>query len=61
LFLSWGIALKNPGMPAVAISIATTVFLRSTALADEKECLAYFGTAYQDYMQRTKRFIPFVI
>jgi len=31
-----------------------------TALADEKECVAFFGGEYLDYKRRTRRFIPFV-
>ena len=27
---------------------------------DEKECKAFFGEKYVDYMKRTKRFIPFI-
>ena len=32
-----------------------------TATTDERECLAYFGPEYAAYMQRTKRFIPFLL
>lgn len=35
-------------------------FLYLTALFDEKECIAYFGNKYLDYMKRTKMFIPFL-
>ena len=30
------------------------------ALRDEVECRTHFGADYADYMQRSKRFIPFV-
>jgi len=30
-------------------------------VGDEKECIAYFGDSYRDYIKGTKRFIPFVI
>jgi protein-S-isoprenylcysteine O-methyltransferase Ste14 len=30
-----------------------------TATADERECLAWFGQSYADYMRRTpRRFVP---
>ena len=32
-----------------------------TALREEQECLAHFGEAYQDYMRRTRRFVPFLL
>jgi protein-S-isoprenylcysteine O-methyltransferase Ste14 len=38
--------------------VAATVFLSLTARADEAECIKFFGTAYEDYMKKTKRFIP---
>ena len=60
LFLTWGIFLKHPGPGLFTISLFTSLFLLETALTDEKECIAYFGDAYKDYMKRTRRFIPFV-
>jgi protein-S-isoprenylcysteine O-methyltransferase Ste14 len=61
LFLTWGIFLKNMTGYLLIISLLSSGFLLITALVDEKECLAYFGEKYRDYMKRTKRFIPFVI
>ena len=37
------------------------MLLALAALRDEKECIAHFGDAYCDHMQRTKRFVPFVL
>ena len=31
------------------------------AIADEKECIRFFGDAYKAYMKQTKRFIPFIL
>jgi len=39
---------------------ADRTFLVATARADERECTRFFGDAYQTYMQKTKRFIPFL-
>lgn len=61
LFLAWGTALKRLTPIGFVLSIAATGFLLVTALADEAECLSFFGTPYEEYMQRTKRFIPFVV
>lgn len=60
LLLGWGICFKMPSLPALALGGLTTVLLLATAQADETECIRFFGAPYQDYMQRTKRFIPFL-
>jgi protein-S-isoprenylcysteine O-methyltransferase Ste14 len=60
IFLTWGIFLKNPTVQLFIVSFFSTVFLYSTALFDEKECIQYFGNKYREYMKRTKRFIPFL-
>lgn len=61
LFLTWGIFLKNPEVLLFLIAAMSTVFLYLTALFDEKECIAFFGNQYNDYMKRTKMFIPYLI
>lgn len=61
LFLTWGICLKNPTHELLAVSILSTAFLNLTAIFDEKECIAFFGDRYIEYMKRSKRFIPFLI
>jgi protein-S-isoprenylcysteine O-methyltransferase Ste14 len=60
LLLTWGIFFKFPTLPGMILALAATIFLILTARADEAECLQYFGRAYQDYMQKTRRFIPFL-
>ena len=43
----------------LAVAAVSTLFLGLTATADERECLAYFGQPYADYMRRTpRRFFP---
>ncbi len=61
IFLTWGIFLKNPSIFLFAISCLSTVFLYTTAICDEKECIRYFGKQYREYMKRTKKFVPFLI
>lgn len=61
LALAWGGYLQDPSLLGVAVAGLATGFLWLTATTDERECLAYFGPSYADYMQRTKRFIPFLL
>ena len=61
LLLTWGIFFKAPAnLTGVLITLVATVFLFATAVADEQECIQFFGNEYQAYMQKTKRFIPFL-
>jgi protein-S-isoprenylcysteine O-methyltransferase Ste14 len=58
LLLTWGILLKNPVADMIAIAVLSSVFLYLTAVFDEKECIAFFGNKYIEYMKRSKMFIP---
>jgi protein-S-isoprenylcysteine O-methyltransferase Ste14 len=58
--LTWGIFFKAPSWPAFALAVAATLFLIATAKADEQECKQFFGAPYQEYMHKTKRFIPYL-
>jgi protein-S-isoprenylcysteine O-methyltransferase Ste14 len=60
LFLAWGIFFKCPTMLAGVLAVGATGFLWATAKADEAESIRFFGPSYQEYMKRTKRFIPFL-
>ena len=60
LALAWGAYLKDITLHSSALVAGASVFLLLTALRDEAECRAHFGTGYADYMRRSKRFIPFV-
>lgn len=59
--LTWGAFFQSPGLAGAAIALAGTGALWLTARADEAECLAFFGQPYADYMQRTRRFIPYLV
>lgn len=61
IFLTWGIFLKNTTVPLLIIALLSTVFLYMTAIFDEKECIKYFGAKYDEYIKRSKMFIPFLI
>lgn len=60
LALAWGAFFQDPSAAGTLIAGIASVALWLTAVTDEKECLAYFGQPYADYMQRTKRFVPFL-
>ena len=60
LFLTGGIFFKSITWLSVGLAIAAILFLFATALADEAECMRFFGAPYQEYMKRSKRFVPFV-
>ena len=61
LFLTWGIWLKRPLLITLPVALLSSLLLWLTAIRDEKECKAYFGDSYRDYMKGTKRFIPFIL
>ncbi len=60
LLLTWGIFFKHPDLTALILTVTATAFLVFTAKADEAECIRFFGSPYQEYMQRTKMFIPYL-
>ncbi len=58
LFLAWGAFLKEVTWYSVCLAAAATLFLVWTAKADEAECVVYFGSSYEEYIKRTKMFVP---
>jgi protein-S-isoprenylcysteine O-methyltransferase Ste14 len=60
LLLTWGIFFKLPSLTGFILVLLATLFLVLTAKADERECRRFFGDSYQDYMTRTKMFVPFL-
>lgn len=60
LLLNWGAFFKDISLLGELLAILATFFLILTAKADEAECLQTFGAGYQEYMKRTKMFIPFL-
>jgi len=60
LFLAWGAFFKLPAWYGALLALAATGFLLATARADEAECIRFFGPAYETYMKRTARFVPFI-
>jgi len=60
LLLAWGIFFKALDLVSSLLALVATTFLVATARADEQECIGFFGNTYREYMQKTKRFIPFL-
>jgi protein-S-isoprenylcysteine O-methyltransferase Ste14 len=60
IYLTWGIYFKHATSGTLVVSLISTLFLYITSRYDEKECIAYFGDKYRDYMTRSKMFVPFV-
>jgi protein-S-isoprenylcysteine O-methyltransferase Ste14 len=60
LCLAWGAFLKEVTVSSVVLIGVATVCLVATAMADEIECVRYFGRPYEEYMRRTKMFVPFL-
>ena len=61
LLLAWGIFFKRPSWLGGGLAAFASVCLLLTALADEAECIRFFGPEYEAYMKKTRRFIPFVL
>ena len=60
LLLTWGIFFKDLSWAGLALAVVATFFLAMTARAEEGENIRFFGAVYQDYMRRSKMFIPFL-
>jgi protein-S-isoprenylcysteine O-methyltransferase Ste14 len=60
LLLTWGIFFKAPSWAGSALTMIATLFLIATARADEMECTQFFGPSYREYIQKTKRFVPYL-
>lgn len=60
LMLAWGIFFKRPSWIGFILVILTSGFLYLTARMEEIELIHFFGSAYQEYMKTSKRFVPFI-
>lgn len=61
LALAWGMYSRHADLRSLIPALLASYFLWRTALADERECVNYFGDAYRDYMRRTRRFLPWLV
>ena len=60
LLLTWGALLKSVGPLTVLLAVVASVALFFTAMAEERENVLVFGQDYARYMERTRRFIPYL-
>ena len=60
LLFAWGVYFKAPLSLGILLIVGATWALFATARADEAECVHFFGRPYQDYMVKTRRFIPYL-
>jgi len=60
LFLCWGFFFKDMAVKGFVIAAAASIFLMLAAREEEVECIRFFGRQYRDYMQHSKRLIPFI-
>jgi protein-S-isoprenylcysteine O-methyltransferase Ste14 len=61
LFLAWGIFFKAPSWLGGLLALAATLCLAATARVEEAENLRFFGEEYREYMNKTKKFIPYLL
>lgn len=60
LLLAWGTFLKHISIYGIAAVLITSVFLVATAKTEERENISFFGPCYEEYIKKTKMFIPYL-
>ncbi len=61
LYLAWGVFLKEISWQSTTLTLIASLCLVATARADERECVRFFGSSYEEYMRQTKMFIPYLL
>ncbi len=61
IFLDLGLFFKRMSWLSAGIALVACVFLVIATFVEEHENIRFFGTRYQDYMRRSKRFVPFLL
>jgi protein-S-isoprenylcysteine O-methyltransferase Ste14 len=61
LFLGWGMFLKEVNPRTIALICFITIALFLTCKVEEKEMIKRFGREYEDYIKRTRMWIPWLI
>ena len=59
--LCWGLFFKQPSVFGGTLAVTASCLLVVTAITEESENIRFFGHRYHEYMERTKRFIPFIL
>ena len=60
ILLNLGIFLKNVTLLSTIACLISTGFLVTASKVEEKENHAKFGSAYEEYMMKTKHYFPFI-
>jgi protein-S-isoprenylcysteine O-methyltransferase Ste14 len=60
LLLAWAALLKHVTIYGILAVLITTAFLVATAKMEERENISFFGSSYEEYIKRTKMFIPYL-
>jgi protein-S-isoprenylcysteine O-methyltransferase Ste14 len=58
ILFAWGTALKRMHPLSLVLAALATAFLLATGITEEGETRRRLGPAYDEYMRRTRRFIP---
>jgi protein-S-isoprenylcysteine O-methyltransferase Ste14 len=61
MLLGAGALLKDVSRAPLVLALAVVVFLVATARIEEVENREHFGPIYDDYMRKTKMFVPFIL
>jgi len=56
----FGAMMKDPGWLQITLSLLNFLAVIFTARVEEKEMIRKFGKSYQEYMNQSKMFFPFV-
>ena len=60
LLLAWGIFLKRISIVSTSVVFAATVLVVVASKVEERENIYVFGSDYEAYIKRSKRFIPYL-
>lgn len=60
LFLCLGVCVKDISFHSLLLMILVITFLKKTAKAEEEENINFFGADYEEYIEKTRMFVPFI-
>jgi protein-S-isoprenylcysteine O-methyltransferase Ste14 len=60
ILLAVGTLLKNVTSIGIVLTILAILFIIVTAKIEERENIKFFGSAYKNYMDNTKMFLPYI-
>jgi protein-S-isoprenylcysteine O-methyltransferase Ste14 len=61
LLATWCVLVQKCSWLGALLTVLATACIVSAVRAEEAENLRYFGAAYESYMRRSKRFIPWLL